>query len=192
MTGRRQRQRGQASVEFVLAFVALLLCLALVIQFTWIAVQKWQFNHFANYTARVWSVRTGDSAGMAMLYVLGSGLMRWDTLNRDYVKLMWVSGEETQTVHNGFEEVSADGLAFTGVTTLMPLFRPFIGGATLISTAEIPGEILSLFPISIPPLGIVRFETFIPMSREPEEGSGGGQKYDNDCEETPCEEPNGR
>ena len=188
-------QSGQGSVEFILFTVFLVLALALVIQFSWIGVQKWQFNHFAGYAARTWSVHTDESPSWIMNKTLLAGTSNdgWDIKDRDYVKLIWFSDEDAHTLSNGFEDVDTSGLTWSGLAMLMPLFRPYIGGQTLVDVPAGLQSVMNLMGMEIPPLGIVRFEVYIPIERVPEESSGGGgQKFDNDCDETPCDEPNGR
>lgn len=192
-----ERQRGQATVEFALFSVFLVLSLVLVIQFAWIGVQKWQFNHFAGYAARTWSVHHGKAPSWWMNRIIVSGAApvvgRWKTITNEYVALIWFSGEEGRTVNNGFEDVDVHGLTYTGIAPLMAIFRPFIGSKTLVDLPPGLQSVLNLLDVDLPPLGLVRFEVFIPMVQEPREYPyADGQKQDNDCYETPCEEGNGR
>lgn len=180
-------QRGQAAVEFTIFAALLILAILLIVQLSWIGIQKWQFNQFAGYAARVWSVqKEDDDPEISLLKVQGLALLRWNLLSRDLVKFMWVSSPEDS---RDFEDpdVSANGITFTGAAPLLALYRQQIG-ETLFDN-PIPSEAMSLFPFDLPTTGLVGFQTFIPIEKEPEESPGDG---DNDCEETPCESGNER
>jgi hypothetical protein len=161
----------------------------LMVQLSWIAIQKWQFNHFAAYSARVWSVNKDDSAEGALLKVQAVGVVRWDLIGTDYVRLMWVSDEGQKDYDE--PAVTADGITYTGIAALMSIYRDQIGETLL--DAGIPGSAYSAVPglLDLPTSGLVRFQTFIPMQKEPEEEPGISNR-DNDCDDTPCSSGNGR
>ncbi|HVT45096.1 MAG TPA: TadE family protein [Thermoanaerobaculia bacterium] len=170
-------ERGQGSVEFVLFLVALVLCLFLMIQLAWIGVQKWQFNHFAHYAARSWSVDKKDrSPRTIMLEVQGRSILGWKLLSRDWVKYMWAMSPSTNS--DGIH-----GVRYHGITQLFPLYRNFIG-INAIVTSEIADLLKTVIPGAIPALGLVMFETFVPMEHEAEENP---QRWDNDCSD-PCDD----
>lgn len=186
MTSSRGRasERGQAAVEFVVFSVILVLSLMLVVQIAWIGVQKWQFNHYASYSARVWSVETEDDAATSSRDVIVASLIpphRWP-LSWDYVRVMGVWSEDSQD--------DMEGITYVGVAPLMPLFRNRFSSDTFVDN-PIPGEIMDLLPFSLPDFGLVSFMTFVPMEKEPEEHPEVSNR-DNDCEDTPCTEGNGR
>lgn len=176
-----RRSRGQASVEFTIFSVMLILSAFLIVQLAWIGIQKWQFNHFAAYTARVWSVEKDKSPNEAMIEVLAVALVRWNLYDRDFVKIMFVSSEDPKDV----DGESANGLTFTGVSQLVSIYRDTIGETAF----SVPSSVSSYLP-AMPSTGLVRFETFIPVDKEPEENARKGR--DNDCKETPCESGNKR
>lgn len=157
----------------------------LLVQLTWIAIQKWQFNHFAHYAARVWSVHKDDTPQEALIKVQIAAIARWDLLNRDYVKFMWVSSESTKDYED--PDRSASGVYYTGFTQLLSIYRNQIGETAF--SNPIPSELMALLPIEIPTTGLVRFETFAPMEKEAEEDP---DRWDNDCDDTPCGSGNGR
>lgn len=180
-------QRGQAAVEFTIFAVLLILAMTLIVQLSWIGVQKWQFNHFSAYAARVWSVQKDhDDPQDSLFEVQVIALVRWSLLSRDLVKLMWVH-EANDSKEYEDPDVTANGITFWGAAPLLSIYREQIGN-TLFDN-PIPPEAMSLIPIDIPSTGLVGFQTFIPIEKEPEESPGEG---DNDCEETPCESGNGR
>jgi len=74
-----------------------------------------------------------------------------------------------------------------GAAPMIGLYQNQIGNALFDN--PIPAEAMSLIPVDIPSTGLVGFETFIPIEKEPEENPG--EDRDNDCEETPCESGNG-
>ena len=183
----RRRERGQAAVEFAIFAVALILCMFLVVQIAWIGLQKWQFQHFAAYAARVWSVHTDWGAEKSLITIQAASITsKWELFSHDWVKAMWSDGEDTKDF-SGEDDVP--GVSYTGIAPLMPLYQGVIG-ETLLDTS-IPPEVSSEFPgIDLPSSGLIRFETFIPMEREPTEEPGDGR--DNDCNETPCDSGNVR
>ena len=156
-------------------------------QLSWIGVQKWQFNHFAAYAARVWSVQKDEDPEESLLKVQAVALVRWNLLDRDLVKLMWVSAADDSKDFDD-PDVSANGISFSGAAPLLSIYRDQIG-ETLFDN-PIPPEAFSLFPGDLPSTGLVGFKTFIPIEKEPEESPGA--RRDNDCEETPCESGNTR
>lgn len=158
----------------------------IVVQIAWLGIQKWQFNHFALYSARVWTVEKEDSPEESLLKVQLLSLLRWDLINRDYVKFMWVSSEDPKDIGDD----TFDGMTYTGIAPLFSLYRDQIGETMFTVGEPIPGELLAYLP-EIPTTGLVRFETFVPMKKEPEEQPNISNR-DNDCEETPCESGNGR
>lgn len=179
-------QRGQASVEFTIFAVLLFLAMFLLVQLAWIAIQKWQFNHFGAYAARVWTVEKEDSPQESLLNVQMRSLIRWDLINRDYVKFMWVSSEDPKDV----DDDTYEGITFTGIAPLMGIYRDQIGETAIPLDGYVPDELSAMLP-DMPTTGLVRFQTFIPMKKEPEEEPDVTNR-DNDCEETPCESGNGR
>jgi hypothetical protein len=184
----RHDERGQAAVEFTLMTVALFFSTFLVVQLTWIAIQKWQFNHFASYAARVWAVHKDQSPGDALFRVIvPGGAYRWDFWSKDYVKLMWVSSEEPRPAEDGSGSIS--GITYTGVAPLFPIYQPAIGDT--FTQAFIPSWVYTYLPFEMPSTGLIAFETFIPMEKEPDEEPDRSDR-DNDCEGTPCEGGNGR
>jgi hypothetical protein len=180
-------ERGQAAVEFMLMTVALFFSMFLVLQLTWIAVQKWQFNHFASYAARVWAVHKDHSPGQSLLLILPGGAYRWGFLSKDYVKVMWVSSVDPHPAEDGSGSIS--GITYTGVAPLFPIYQSAIGDT--FTQAFIPSWARSLIPFDMPSSGLVAFETFIPMEKEPDEEPDLPNR-DNDCQGTPCEGGNGR
>jgi TadE-like protein len=183
----RLSERGQAAVEFTIFAAMLLLAIILIVQLSWIGIQKWQFNHFASYSARVWSVHKDQEPGDALRQVQIRALLRWNLASNDYVKLMWVKGEGSKDYHD--PDVTANGITYLGAAPLLSIFRQQIG-ETLFSN-PIPAWAMSLFSgLDIPSTGLVGFETFIPIDKEPEEQPGSDR--DNDCNETPCESGNKR
>lgn len=184
--GARHGERGQAAVEFTLMTVALFFSTFLVVQLTWIAIQKWQFNHFASYAARVWAVHKDQSPGDALWLILPGGAYHWDLLSKDYVKVMWASSEESRTAEDGSGSIS--GITYTGVAPLFPIYQPAIGDT--FTQSFIPSWVHSLIPFDMPSTGLVAFETFIPMEKETDEEPGSDR--DNDCRETPCRTGNVR
>jgi hypothetical protein len=156
----------------------------LMAQLAWIGIQKWQFNHFASYSARVWSVQKDDDPEESLMRLqIGVLFLRWNLYNRDYVKYMWAEGEDSKEI----DDETYTGVNYEGVAPLLPLFRGQIG-ETLVS---IPGEVSSLVPGGLPSSGLVRFAAFIPMEKEPEEEPDESNR-DNDCDDTPCSSGNGR
>lgn len=186
MKTRTERQRGQGSVEFVVFSILLILAMFLVVQLAWIAVQKWQFSHFAAYSARVWSVQKDDGAEEALLKVQLAAIPRWNLIQRDYVKFMWVSDEGTEDFEG---ESGVQGVTYTGVTQLLSIYRDQIG-ETFFDYGGL-SDILAYIPVEVPTTGLVRFKSFIPMEKEPEEQPDISNR-DNDCDDTPCSSGNGR
>jgi hypothetical protein len=187
---KRKSERGQAAVEFAIFALILFLLMFLIIQLAWIGLQKWQFQHFASYTARAWSVRKdwGGEATLVRVQVASTIGTDWNLFSRDWVKAMMVSSEDPKDVDDDNQNIP--GLSFLGVAPLMPVYRGLLG-ETLFDN-PIPDYVMNeLPPIDIPTSGLVRFESFIPMEKEPEEEPDTSNR-DNDCEETPCESGNGR
>jgi hypothetical protein len=158
----------------------------LLVQIAWIGIQKWQFNHFAAYAARVWTVEKDDTPEESLLNVQMRALLRWDLISRDYVKFMWVSSEDSKDI----DDDTYEGITFTGIAPLMGIYKDQIGETMFTVDNPIPSELMAVLP-DIPTTGLIRFETFIPMKKEPEEQPDISNR-DNDCEETPCENGNGR
>ena len=185
MTRQKKGERGQAAVEFAIFSVALIFSLFLIVQVAWIGIQKWQFNHFASYGARVWSVHTDKSSDDAIKDVIEPAKnSRWKLgASSDFVSSIWASSEESQDV----DGESAEGITYSGAASTFKLFRGQIGD-TQGDLNIPPGEGQGLDSD-----GLIAFQTFIPMEKEPkEESTTGGHKNDNDCKETPCESGNGR
>ncbi len=156
---RLDRQRGQGTVEFVLFLIILTFSLFLLFAMTWIGVQKWQFNFFAAYAARTWSVRPDSSPESRLAAVQAAALVHHpDLATSSFVRLMYASSHSS-----GTPEVNK----YTGYAPPFPLFKRSAihsGGVN----ADI-GENL---------LGMITFETSIPMEAEPDEST---DKTDNDC-----------
>ena len=169
--------RGQGAVEFVLMTLLLFLMMFLVVQLMWVGVQKWQFSHFTGYAARVWQVHKDDSAQDAMFSVLISSIaLRWQILNKDYVKAIWVSEENAS-------QDGTTGIRYRGVVQAFPFYQPYIGQSFTPPGVSLP------FGITVPPTGIFLFESYIPIQKEAEEDE---DRWDNDCKETPCGSENGQ
>ena len=160
----RSSERGQGSVEFTIFIIFLILCIFLLVQLAWIGVQKWQFNHFAAYAARVWTVnKSNESPEASLIKVQIVGIVRWKLASTSYVKIMWADSQ-------------SDGkITYNGIAPIFPLFKPFIGDT--LTGISIPSEVSSIIPVSIPSSGFIRFQTSIPMDHEPNEDP---DKYDND------------
>jgi hypothetical protein len=174
-------------VEFVIFSVLLILAMVLIVQLSWIGVQKWQFNHYAAYAARVWSVTKDEEAEDSLVRVQDEAIDRWKLLDRDLVKVMWVSQEDDSKDYDD-PDVTANGISFSGAAPLLSIYRDSVGESLF--DESIPSDAFTLFSIDLPSSGLVGFKTFIPMEKEPEENPG--QRRDNDCEETPCESGNTR
>ena len=177
-------------MEFAVFTLILFLLMFLIIQLCWIGLQKWQFQHFAGYSARAWSVRKDWSPESTLLRAqLASSLgTDWNLFSRDWVKAMWVSSDSPTDVDDDNTDIA--GITYTGVAPLMPVYRGLFG-ETLFDN-PIPSSVLSELPaIDIPSSGLVRFQTFIPMEKEPDEDPDTSNR-DNDCSDTPCESGNGR
>jgi hypothetical protein len=182
----RKRENGQAAVEFTVFTVILFFSLFIVLQMVWLGVQKWQFNHFASYAARVWSVHKDQTPGQSLIRLLGpQELIGWSLPSHDYVAAIWVWSTDPVEDEDG---TSYSGVTYRGVAPLFPFYRDQVGDTFF--NAFIPPEILSLLPFQLPSTGLVVFETFIPMEKEPDEQPGPGR--DNDCYQTPCESGNAR
>jgi len=183
---KNKREKGQAAVEFTIFTVILFFSLFLVLQLVWLAIQKWQFNHFASYSARVWAVQKGEEPGDSLNRVLlPQEFLRWSLPFRDYVAVIWVRSTDSSEDEDGN---TYQGVTYRGVASLFPFYRDAIGDTFY--NAFIPQWLLDMIPIKLPSTGLVVFETFIPMEKEPDEQPGSGR--DNDCNETPCESGNGR
>ena len=165
--------------------VALFFSMFLVLQLTWIAIQKWQFNHFASYAARVWAVRTNQSPGESLLVILAGGAVHWDFWSTDYVKVMWVSDSSDEPEPGS----GITGITYKGVAPLFPIYQSAIGDT--FTQSFIPSWVYSYLPFDMPSTGLIAFETFIPMEKEPPEEPDRSDR-DNDCEGTPCGGGNGR
>lgn len=188
MRSRKRAERGQAAVEFTLLSVLLILGMLLIVQLTWIAIQKWQFNHFASYAARAWAVQNEQTPGQVLVeLIIMGGIPRWNLLSRDYVKVMWVSSEDPVTDEVTGESI--EGLTFSGAAPLFPVYEDPIGEVFL--TAYVPEWVFNLLPFHLPHTGLVSYETFVPMEKEPDEEPDRSDR-DNDCHGTPCEGGNGR
>jgi hypothetical protein len=187
---KRKSESGQAAVEFAVFTLILFLLMFLIVQLAWIGIQKWQFQHYAAYSARAWSVRTDWGAEETLIRAQTASAIGtdWNLFSKDWVKAMWVSSEDPKDVDD--DNSNINGLTYTGIAPLMPIYRGLIG-ETLFDN-PIPGSVMSQLPdFDIPSSGLVRFESFIPMEREPEEQPDESNR-DNDCEGTPCESGNGR
>lgn len=177
-------------MEFAVFTLILFLLMFLIIQLAWIGIQKWQFQHYASYAARTWSVRSdwGTEESLLKAQVASTLFTDWNLFSRDWVKAMWASSNEAKDVDD--ENTGIEGVSYTGVAPLMPIYRGLIG-ETLFDN-PIPGSVMAQLPaFDMPTSGLVRFETFIPMEKEPEE-DGDADNRDNDCDDTPCTEGNGR
>jgi hypothetical protein len=174
---RRRGSRGQGSVEFAVFLVALVLLLILLVQLAWIGVQKWQFNHFAAYAARSWSVnKKSDSPEKVLLEDQVFATLRWKLLSRSYVRFMWTLGTDTDSDGN-------TGVSYRGVAPIFRLFKPFFGDTLL--GLNVPAFVSNLDPdLKTPNFGWVQFQAFVPMAHEPEEDP---DRYDNDCSD-PCDD----
>jgi len=161
-------ERGQASVEFAIFALMMFLAMLLMVQLAVIAIQKWQFTHYTAYTARAWSTHTDWSPLQATGQVFARGVLRWDAFGGSFV-LPISRGETSRNVKKGNgTDINASGLRFEGLGRWMQLYRPFV-----------------------PLLGVLRFESFIPMTKEPTE-SPNNNRRDNDCTGTPCSGGNGQ
>lgn len=161
-------------------FVLLILALVLVVQLAWIGIQKWQFNYFALYSARVWSVeKTHNDPEYSLLKVQAAQALRWG-LDSNRIKFMWVQFPEDTKDYDD-PGITANGITYWGVAPLFALYRDRFG-ETLIEGSFLT-EALSRFIFDRPTTGYVGFATFIPIQKEPEEKPG---EFDNDCKETPC------
>jgi hypothetical protein len=179
MNGPRNRSgnRGQAAVEFAVFSVLLILAMFLMAQLSVIAMQKWQFNHFSAYIARAWSTHTDWSPTSAMGQVMARGILRWSYNDGRFVLPLSVS-EVTDEVEKGDgSEVSVNGLRFRGIRMTMEMYRRYLGLGAGFG-----------FPTGT---GIVDYETYIPMEKEPEEEPNNNRR-DNDCTGTPCDGGNGK
>jgi hypothetical protein len=184
-----RREKGQASVEFAIFSLILFFALLLIVQLMWFGIQKWQFNHFAAYSARVWSVEKEYTPSSALYRTQLRALLRWGLIKKDWVKLMWSSGIESRSFDEAAQPV--EGVRYRGVAPAMAIYRPLLGEMAL--DEVIPGEVSALFPGVIPKSGLVSFGAFIPMRKEPTERPYTGTRYnDNDCDDTPCTKGNRR
>lgn len=169
---RRAGSRGQAAVEFTLFTFFLFLMLLLIVQLMVIGIQKWQFVHFASYSARVWSVQKDDSAQdsttRAQLVV---SVVGWKLLGNQWVAPIRVKSENTS-------RSGVTGNVYEGIGPVMSMYRGWIG-----ERFGLPDF------VNFRPLEFFIFESFIPMVKEPTERPG---RHDNDCNETPCESGNKR
>lgn len=138
-------------------------------QLAFIGIQKWQFNHFAAYAARVWTVnKSNESPESSLIKVLGVGTVRWKLASTSYVKIMWAENQ-------------SDGkITYNGIGPIFPLFKPFFGDT--LAGLSIPPGVSSGISGSLLSSGLIRFQTSIPMDHEPDEDP---DKYDNDCS-NPC------
>lgn len=169
---RKRSSQGQSSVEFAIFTFFLFLMLFLVIQLTFIGIQKWQFAHFASYSARVWSVNQGESATAATVRVQGvASIFGWNLTGGNWVFPIVVTSSSTS-------KNSVTGIAYAGQGPVMSIYRGWIG-----ERFGLPDL------INFTPLNFFIYESFIPMVKEPEERPG---RHDNDCNDTPCSGGNGR
>ena len=157
--------------------VLLFLMMFLIWQLMWVGVQKWQFNHFAGYAARSWQVHKDDSPQESLnMVLLASVIFRWQILDKEYVKIIWVSDENAS-------KDGTTGVEYSGLVQAFPIYRPYIG------TSIIPSGITLPFAVPIPPTGLFLFESYIPIEKEAEEDP---DRWDNDCDDTPCSSGNGQ
>lgn len=174
----RRAQRGQGTVEFSLFLVMLTLTLMLLIQLTWVGIQKWHFNFVSLYTARSWSVAGTSSPNSVRIKVLAAEGVHHTRMATDlYFATVVLSSEKSSTPSRWSKKfkpslsTSMKGIQFTGVGTIMPMFA---GGAKRGGVnASLEGGLAGF-------LGQFQFETYIPMEREPAEHTS-GPKRDNDC-----------
>ncbi len=176
---RRTGSRGQAAAEFTIFTFFLFLMLFLILQLTFIGLQKWQFAHFASYSARVWSVHKDESANSSTIKVQGAASLLSD----------WkLPGQWVFPIIVNSENASRDGVTgveFLGQGPVMNIYRGWIGE----SVALCPPEAGCQDVFDQTPLTFFIFESFIPMVKEPTERPG---RHDNDCNDTPCTGGNGR
>ena len=165
---RRSGQSGQAATEFAIFTIMLVFMIMLIIQLMWIGVQKWQFNHIVAYSARRWTVykNEGAQSSLTQVQLIGSIFGGWP-LGENYVKFPIIV-TSSSTSRNG-----VTGIVYQGLADPFPLYQGWIG------------DYLG-FGVFLP---FIRYETFIPMVKEPNENTSG---HDNDCSDTPCSSGNGR
>jgi len=158
--------RGQAAVEFAIFTFFLYLMIFLVVQLMFLGIQKWQFAHFASYSARAWSVQRSEGAFTTTIRVQGAAsIFGWNLTNGRWVAPIIVTSESTS--RNG-----VTGVVFLAQKEVMSMYRGWIG-----ERFGLPGL------IDFTPLNFFFYESFIPMVREPVERPG---QRDNDCNDTPC------
>lgn len=179
-----RRQQGQAAVEFVLFTILLVVALALFVQLAWLAIQKWQFNHFAAYSARVWAVQRNYEPLGTIGIVQARSLVRWDLFGKDYAKVVFAYGD-SQSYDD--EDVTANGMTVWGYANVLPMFEYYMGD---LAVPDVGGFNLPDL-LGIDTGGLVTFSSFIPMEKEANERPDISNR-DNDCWETPCESGNGR
>lgn len=165
-------QKGQAAVEFTLFTFFLFLMLLLIVQLMVLGLQKWQFAHFASYSARVWSVQKNDTAQASTLRVQGVvSAIGWKLFGNQWVFPIAVTSESTS-------RSGVTGVVFVGQGPVLDMYRGWIG-----ERFGLPDF------VDFRPLEFFIFESFIPMVKEPTERPG---QHDNDCNETPCSSGNRR
>jgi hypothetical protein len=163
---------GQAAVEFALFTFFLFLMLFVVIQITMIGISKWQFAHFANYSARVWSVQRGQSANASAIRVQGvASIFDWNLTSGRWVAPIIVTSSNTS-------RDGVTGVVYSGQGPVLSMYRGWIG-----DRGGLPGF------INVPNATFFIYQSFIPMVKEPDERPG---QHDNDCSDTPCTRGNGR
>ena len=166
MSRRSHSQRGQSAVEFALFSFFLFLMIFLMVQLAMIGISKWQFAHFANYSARVWAVQKNESANVSVGRVQGIvTVFGWNVANGRWVFPILVTSESTS--RNG-----VTGVVFAGQGRVLSMYQGWIG-----ERFGLPGF------INFTPLNFFIYESFIPMVKEPNERPG---QHDNDCNDTPC------
>lgn len=195
---RKILQKGQASVEFAIFSIILVILLLIPIQLAWIGVQKWQFTHMGWIAARSWSVHTHNSnwsANTAMFTVSGRAVIRgWELFSGLYVggiPPMTASTSTKSITKAAGGSVSTSGFKFNGFGKVLPIFKPFFGfsGPWGYTGWQAYNAVDTRLLIST--AGLVRFEGYVPIEKEPSEQPN-TKRRDNDCKGTPCEKVNGR
>ncbi len=170
---KKSSSSGQAAVEFALFTFFLFLMLFVVIQITMIGISKWQFAHFANYSARVWSVQRGQDANDSTLRVqiVANVPGGWNLPGGRWVAPIIVTSSSTS-------RDGVTGVVYAGQGRVLSMYRGWIG-----ERFALPGL------VNFAPFEFFLYESFIPMVKEPDERPG---QHDNDCSDTPCTRGNGR
>ncbi|HYH09651.1 MAG TPA: TadE family protein [Thermoanaerobaculia bacterium] len=168
---RRNSQRGQVTVEFVLLSLMVVIFMLVAFQMAWVGVQKWYFNFTAAYTARAWSVQLnrGYSPQSTLLTVQSTALARNPRLETmpivRKINALWLESG-IPDYPNRFDGEQHPGIWFIGEGEMLGYFRP----ETIESARFEAGND-----------GTIDFETFIPIQHE--EYWGGPERpyrYDND------------